>query len=138
MRRTFDCPALQPGKRYFLSFPSVEAVVVQAELNGQSLPPLAWSPMEIEITSALRPGANQLKLTLVNSLRNLLGPHHHREGELINVGPESFTGRSTWTGGGAGEENWYDLRAAGKTHIWRNDYHCIPFGLLAPPRVLLR
>jgi len=131
--RKFEMPDIEDGKRYFLKLSSVEATVVAPELNGKPLRPAAWSPWEIEITEALRTGANELTLTLVNTLRNLLGPHHHRDGELTLVGPDSFTGRTTWTGGGPGEDDWYDVRLRGETKIWRDDYHFVPFGLLAAP-----
>lgn len=138
LTQAFEMPEPDSGKRYFLTFPAIEAVVVVATLNGQELPPVAWSPWEVEITGALRAGRNELTLTVVNSMRNLLGPHHHRDGELTSVGPESFGGRSTWTGGGPGDAEWYDLRRTGQTKIWRDDYHHIPLGLLEPPRIVVR
>lgn len=133
LERSFELPSISPERRYFLTFPCVEAVVVRATLNGVELPPTAWSPWEIEITGALREGSNKLELVLTNSLRNLLGPHHHREGELIEVGPSSFTGLPDWPTRGGGERNWYDLRMNKAATIWRDDYHMIPFGLLSPP-----
>ena len=33
---------------------------------------------------------NKLRIILYSSLRNLLGPHHHIDGELTHVSPESF------------------------------------------------
>jgi hypothetical protein len=83
----------------------------------------------MDITRAVKPGRNRLKLTLTNSLRNLLGPHHHRDGELIRTSPGSFSG---------GEPNWFDLRLAGTPKIWRDDYHLIAFGFLEPPVVVVR
>jgi hypothetical protein len=112
--------------------------VIKATLNGVELPPIAWSPWEVEITEALREGENELELVLTNSLRNLLGPHHHREGELIEVGPSSFTGQPDWPTRGGGERNWYDLRMDNTASIWRDDYHVIPFGLLSPPVIEAR
>ena len=41
-------------------------------------------------TPYLHAGANTLELTLVNNLRNLLGPHHHVGGELYAVAPPAF------------------------------------------------
>ena len=35
-------------------------------------------------------GMQKIKLTLINNLRNLLGPHHLNEGECTHVGPFSF------------------------------------------------
>ena len=54
-----------------------------------------------------------MSITLINSLRNLLGPHHNAEGELIALSPESFTGVSTWTTGRKGEDDWYERRLKG-------------------------
>ena len=112
--------------------------MIHVELNGEVLAPIAWSPWRTDITEALREGENQLKITLVNSLRNLLGPHHHRDGELIQVGPASFTGKTTWTGGGPGDMDWYDVRLTREPRIWRDDYHCIPFGFLSDPKIVSR
>ncbi|UCG48785.1 MAG: hypothetical protein JSU94_03205 [Phycisphaerales bacterium] len=139
LQRTFEIKRVEPQRKYYLKFPGIEAIVVTAELNGESLGAAAWSPWEIEITPAVRAGNNRLTLTFVNSLRNLLGPLHHRDGELTSVGPESFTGVSGgWLGGGPGEADWYDVRLNGQTRIWRDDYHIIPFGLLAPVEIIAR
>lgn len=35
-------------------------------------------------------GKTKIKLTLINNLRNLLGPHHLKEGEAYAVGPSAF------------------------------------------------
>jgi hypothetical protein len=138
LEKNFSFPGKTTDTRYDLVFPEVEAVVIHVELNSRVLPPLAWSPWRVDITEALQEGDNQLKITLVNSLRNLLGPHHHRDGELIRVGPASFTGLTTWTGGGPGDEDWYDVRLSREPRIWRDDYHCIPFGLLTYPVIVSR
>lgn len=45
---------------------------------------------EVDLTPYLHAGANTLELTLVNNLRNLLGPHHHVGGELYAVAPPAF------------------------------------------------
>jgi len=138
MEQTFSFPGKTAGQQYDLVFPDAEAVVIHVELNGELLPAIAWSPWQTNITEALREGENQLKITLVNSLRNLLGPHHHRDGELHHVGPASFTGKTTWTGGGPGDMDWYDVRLTREPRIWRDDYYCIPFGLLSEPAIVSR
>lgn len=137
-KKDFTLPEKKAGKRYVLVFPDAEAVVIRASVNGTALPPAAWSPWEIDITDAVRPGENTLTLTLVNSLRNLLGPHHHIGGELIAVGPVSFTGRGGWPSLPEGDNDWYDVRKNGTPKIWTDDYHHIPFGLLTPPRIEVR
>ncbi|HUX97463.1 MAG TPA: glycosyl hydrolase [Bacteroidales bacterium] len=130
--KSFNISVLDKGKRYILKFPLAEAIVIKVNLNGKDLPPVAWSPWEVDITDALVDGNNTITLTLINSLRNLLGPHHNAEGELISLSPDSFAGRSTWTTRRQGENDWYErrLKGPGNTNIWRDDYCIIPFGLL--------
>ena len=49
-----------------------------------------WSPFELDISAQLISGENEIELTLVNNLRNLMGPHHHTSGEIFEVYPSSF------------------------------------------------
>ncbi len=130
---TFTAEAAPEGVRQVLAFPDMEAIVAVVELNGNRLPPAVWSPWEVDVTAAVRPGENRLKVTLVNSLRNLLGPHHHAMGELTSVGPVSFTGGVGWPTNAGGERDWYDIRLTREPKFWRDDTHCIPFGFLRPP-----
>lgn len=132
LEKTFEMRGVEKGRRYILKFPLSEAIVIKVNLNGKDLPPVAWSPWETDITDALVNGNNTITLTLINSLRNLLGPHHNAEGELLSLSPESFIGRSTWTTRRQGENDWYErrLKGPGNTNIWRDDYCVIPFGLL--------
>ena len=126
-----------PG-RTLLSFENPDVQAIQVEVNGASVGVAILSPWEVDITSAVMPGLNHLRLTIVNSLRNLLGPHHHRDGELTGVGPDSFGGCTTWTSGGPGDSDWIEKRKTGATKIWRDDWHVIPFGLLTPPKLVKR
>jgi hypothetical protein len=76
---------------------------------------------------------NILELRMTNSLRNLLGPHHHSWKEMIRVGPSSFSGLGGFPNP-RGVSQWYDVRQTdGKAAYWRDEYYHIPFGLLAPP-----
>ena len=118
---------------YRLAIPSIDAQVAIIELNGQVIDTLVWSPWETEITGALRKGKNDIKITLVSSLRNLLGPHHHPGGELIRVGPGSFGGAGGFPDP-SGDRFWYDLRINSPVlKLWRDDYHFIPFGIPESP-----
>jgi hypothetical protein len=128
----FNVEKIDPSKRYLLSFPAFESTAVIVRLNGEEFEPMIFSPWEVDITGAIREEENRIEVELVNSLRNLMGPHHHRDGELKKVGPASFTGKAEWPNEGGGEDNWYDLRLKGKATLWRDDYCHIPFGLLGP------
>ncbi len=138
LSREFELPAVPAGRRVWLSFPAFEAITIAATVNGQTLPTVAWSPWEVDITEALRAGRNRLALRLVNSLRNLLGPHHHFGGELIEVGPVQFSARGSWPYYGPGDQDWYEQRKSGAANLWRDDYFHIAFGLLGPVDLLCR
>ena len=50
---------------------------------------------------------------------NLLGPHHHIDGEPIGVGPLTFKGKRDWTDSESAPER-----------TWVNQYNFVPFGLM--------
>lgn len=135
MKQTFNLPEFNKNSSYFLELPNCEAIVSVIELNGMVIDTLCWSPFKTDITKALNAGKNELKITMINSLRNLLGPHHNKQGELIRVGPNNFVG----TGGFPdknGDKYWYDLRKTAKElKTWTDAYNIIPFGLLEPVKV---
>jgi len=135
LKQNFILNSTDKSKRYYVELPDCESIVSVIELNGQVVDTLCWSPYKAEVTRLLKEGENELKVTLVNSLRNLLGPHHHKEGELIKVGPNSFTGAGGFPDG-RGESDWYDLRKINpELTIWADLYNHIPFGFLKPVRI---
>ena len=75
----------------------LEAIVADVWVNGKSAGQIIWSPFEVEIGRYLKDGTNTIRVDLVHSLRNLLGPHHHRQGELLGVNPGSFSDEANWT-----------------------------------------
>ncbi|MBN8215552.1 MAG: hypothetical protein J0L75_02870 [Spirochaetes bacterium] len=122
----------------FLRFAHPAVQAIRAELNGSALGTLTRSPWECALQGAARRGENALALELTGSLRNLLGPHHHKDGELVNVGPESFVGQPTWGSPLPKEPDWYERRKTGNTGLWRDDRYVIAFGLTEAPRILRR
>ncbi|MBQ8525626.1 MAG: hypothetical protein IJ460_02740 [Clostridia bacterium] len=70
---------------------------VHISVNGTKVCTEVWSNCEIDLSGYLKAGENTVELTLVNNLRNLLGPHHLEEGESYSVRPSSFLpGKSMW------------------------------------------
>lgn len=129
----FTIDTLAGDKRYFLELPNAEAIVIGIELNGNPAGRLYWSPFRCDITDLLKTGENTLKFTLVSSLRNLLGPHHHPGAELTRVGPNSFTGAGGFPDP-RGDPYWYESRKKGEDlRLWTDTYWHIPFGFLEPP-----
>lgn len=136
LSKSFRLDKKEKDLTYVLSFPDFEATLISVEVNGTAFQPLFTSPWETDITSALKEGENQIRLKLTNTLRNLLGPHHHKGGEFTEVRPVTFRASkdvSSTVNEPTGEENWYDARLGGHAILWRDYYHIIPFGLLNPP-----
>ncbi len=65
----------------------INAINISA--NGGKKHLMLWEPLTADLSDDLQKGENELEITLVNNLRNLMGPHH-LEGESYNVGPASF------------------------------------------------
>ncbi len=66
----------------------VNAVLVS--VNGKDAAPVLWNPTELNLSAYLNKGENTVRLTLINNLRNMMGPHHLQIGESHVVGPGSF------------------------------------------------
>lgn len=131
----FTLDSIDSKLRYSLNFPDIEVSALTVEINGTILKSLGWMPYHFDVTEYLKSGDNKLKVTMVNSLRNLLGPHHHVWRETNRVGPATFSGKGGFPNG-KGESDWYDLRLENKeTLAWRDDYYMIPFGLLKPVEI---
>jgi hypothetical protein len=74
-----------------LSFNQPGATVLKVFVNGSYVKNLCWEPFEIDICEYLKENQiNTVGIELTNSLRNLLGPHHNKSGEIIAAGPFSF------------------------------------------------
>jgi len=64
-------------------------------VNGQPVGTLLFRN-HIDLKPCLKEGENVIRLTLSNTLRNLLGTHHLADPEPYGVGPTSFTLESQW------------------------------------------
>ncbi len=91
-----------------LAFEKAGVNAIRAEINGHRLETKMWAPYTYTLTPYLHAGENKIRLTLVNNLRNLLGPHHHKNGELLSVAPRHFFAEPCiWTNF---ENDGYDTR----------------------------
>lgn len=82
--------AAKGAKRAVLRLEKLDAPVAQVAVDGRDVGTIWAHPLEIELDEAALSG-EQLTVTLYGSLRNLLGPHHHIQGELVQVGPSHFS-----------------------------------------------
>ncbi|MNJ45066.1 hypothetical protein D3C77_401440 [compost metagenome] len=112
--------------RWDFKLPS-DAIVSRLYINDQEVRTFVWEPYEADITPYLRQGHNCIELELVNSCRNLLGPHHHIKGEVYKIGPDSFTDKAGWT----------DKDLDPNTQVYQDRYAFVRFGLYAVPHIYL-
>lgn len=64
--------------------------VVKVKVNGSEMKNLLWEPYTTDLSDYLKDEENEVELTLINNLRNLLGPFHLSEGETYFCSPASF------------------------------------------------
>jgi len=108
---------VQKGRRVVLEVPAWEGVLLRVRVNGRDCGAVAWPPYEVDITDALRSGANTLAIEIVSSRRNLLGPLH-----LSHLYPG-------WTGAG-------EFTTEGER--WTDKYMSVPYGLMKAPVISVR
>lgn len=60
------------------------------KVNGKEVKNFLWEPYEADLSEYLKKGENEIELTLTNSLRNLLGPHHLLDTNETCISPQSF------------------------------------------------
>jgi hypothetical protein len=70
-RRTLELPASFAGHRLFLEVPMRDDVL-EVHVNGSPAGVRLWDPYVVEITDLVRPGENELSLSVTNTLANLL------------------------------------------------------------------
>lgn len=80
-----------------LALDGLDATVTIVRVNGNEAGTIVWRPHELDVSSHLVAGENTLELELVCTLHNLLGPHHHRDGEILGVSPATFSDWLNWT-----------------------------------------
>ena len=74
----------------------------------------------IDISDLLDIGDNCIEFLLLGSNRNLMGPHHHINGEVSMIGPSTFSGIK-------GFEDFVSPNIIG-SDTWTDSYNFIAFG----------
>lgn len=129
---SFRLDAPLDGQRVMLNLPRLDACVANVRINGQPAGSLAWHPFELDITAFTHAGDNRIEIELVNTLRNLLGPHHRPSGDPDHTWHHAYSGaldpetRQTYP-------KWYENR---DTHLWTDDYFFVRYGMKTPEIVV--
>ena len=76
------------GKHPVLELDMKGINAVKVKINGKEKTMLTDNRLSLSEFAAF--GKQKVKFTLINNLRNLLGPHHQKGGELHWVGPSTF------------------------------------------------
>ena len=105
------------NQRIILDLGKPDAVLSKVFINDQMVRAFLWAPYSIDVTDFIKSGVNHLSVELFPGNRNLLGPHHHIDGELYSVGPSSFTDKPGWAD------------ALGTETIWKDGYCFVRFGI---------
>jgi hypothetical protein len=115
------------GERLVLDMGKPEAEITKVFINDKLVKSLLWAPYTVDITDYVVQGKNKLTLEFYASNRNLLGPHHHIDGEVFNVGPLSFTGRWSWVE--KKSEAIPSTKEDREKSYWTDRYSFVRFGL---------
>jgi hypothetical protein len=102
-------------KKITFKLDKLDAALVNLYVNEKFVGTLAWNPLELDITKFIKKGINEIKLELVSTCRNLLGPHHLKRPEPMFINPDSFFDKKKWD----------------------NTYYFVPFGIPCVPEIIL-
>jgi len=105
---------LRKGQRLFVRVPDYRGVGVRVLVNGCPAGVIAWEPNEVEITSCLQTGPNQLAIEVLGHRRNSHGPLHNQSKWPAWTGPAEFL------------EN------------YQENFSLVPCGLMTPPQLIVR
>jgi hypothetical protein len=103
----------QPAGRYLVELEKWYGSVSEIIVNGKSTGYIAYKPWQCDVTDLIQPGTNTVKVVVIGTLKNTLGPHHAGKG-LGSAWPGMFQ-QGPETGPPAGK-----------------DYHTVDYGLFEP------
>ena len=106
----------EDSARYEIDLSDAEGSIFNLTVNNVEVGAISFPPFRGDITGALKNGDNTIEIEVVGSLRNILGPHHHRAGDNLELtGPEAFCDESNWT----------------------DSYNFVSYGLIKPPKLIV-
>ena len=113
------------GGRAQLALSAMDGAVARVEVNGKDCGIFHSAPYRVDVSEAVKDGENTLKITLYNTLRNLLGPYHRPLGEYGTVWGGYGYPNAAWAGEG---DTWY-LDRVPDSETWTDSYLQTRFGI---------
>ncbi|OPH50439.1 hypothetical protein BC351_07210 [Paenibacillus ferrarius] len=104
------------SKRLVLQWDNMRCPAFGVTVNGQRAGTVLWGANQLELSVEPVDDMLNLEIEVITSGRNTFGPHHHLKGEVMFVGPTSFTDKIGWVDAGA-------------QRIWTDRYCLVSFGL---------
>ncbi|OGV38400.1 MAG: hypothetical protein A2020_15190 [Lentisphaerae bacterium GWF2_45_14] len=104
-------------EKVFVKIPSYRGVAVAVYVNGEKAGITAWAPGEVDISSVVQIGSNEIRIEIMGHRRNSHGPLHYSEKWPMWTGPAQYI-------------------SEGKG--WSDKYNLVPCGLMENPLLLVR
>ncbi|MFC2158550.1 glycosyl hydrolase [Acidobacteriota bacterium] len=98
------------SESFFVSLGDWKGTVAEVFVNGESVGCIGFQPYTLDVTGAIREGANMVSVVVYGTLKNTLGPFHNNP-PLGRAWPASFQ------------------RGAESGYPPGNDYHVLDYGL---------
>ncbi len=73
--QSFEVPAVSGS--YRVGLPEWHGSVAEVRANGKPAGFIECAPWELDVTEHVKPGKNNIMVTVFGTLKNLLGPHHN-------------------------------------------------------------
>jgi hypothetical protein len=67
-----------PNGSYLVSLGRWEGTLAEVMVNGTPAKVIAFPPYLSDVTKLIKPGINKIDVTVIGSLKNLLGPHFNK------------------------------------------------------------
>jgi hypothetical protein len=67
----------KPEGKYLIALGKWNGTIAEVTVNGQNATVIAFPPYQSDITALMKPGVNKIEVSVIGSLKNLLGPHHN-------------------------------------------------------------
>jgi hypothetical protein len=77
----------KPAARYEVGLGEWKGTVAEVSVNGTPAGTIAYPPYRLDVSGLMREGNNTVTVTVIGSLKNLLGPHHNNPPTGMAISP---------------------------------------------------
>jgi hypothetical protein len=106
-----------PEGSWFVNLDNWNGTVAEVTVNGSKAGLIAFPPYRADVTGFIKPGLNKIEVTVVGSLKNLLGPHHNNPAPGL-VSPGSWRNVKAYPSGA--DYQMIDYGLFGEFRLWRS------------------